>query len=78
MGHEWAQARRHIQRLADQVAAFYALEQQYMRSLHRADPEIGAPGYIQTLMRDSVESLDGFPRPSMTAKQAREIAARYT
>lgn len=73
VGRDWNRARRYIDRLARQVAAFHALEHEYIQALHAADPELGAPRHIQTAMRDRVQEKTGFDRPSMTAKEANRL-----
>ena len=78
IGHDWTRVRRDMPRLAEQVASFHALEQEYAFRLYEAEPELGAPGHIKTIMRDRVQQTDGFERPRMTAAEAREIASRYT
>lgn len=78
LGHDWDSARRHIARLSEQAAAYHALEQEYAHALHEADPGMGAPQHIKTLMRDRVQQLDGFERPTLTGRDAREIAKRYS
>jgi hypothetical protein len=77
VGHRWERARRDATSLADQVRAFYALEQEYMVALHEADPELGAPRTIQIQMRDRVMTQPGFCRPDMTSSEAARIADRY-
>lgn len=78
VGHRWNEATRRIAEMGEQVAAYHALEQAYMLELHHADPELGAPGTIQTRMRDRVQQLPGFVRPEMTANRARRVVARFS
>lgn len=73
----WDRAKLTIAALANQVAAYHKLEELYKSELARLDPDRGKPKTVLQQMRDQVEELSGFTRPTMTAAEARDLIARW-
>lgn len=77
VGHRWEAARRDIRRLAQQVSAFYQLEQLYKEKLASLDPDKRGAKTILEDMRSQVERAGVSERPSMTSLQAIKLLKEW-
>lgn len=78
IGHRWDQAQKEIRRLANQVSAYYQLEQLYKDEVARHDPAGRSPKTILEEMRSNVERLGSYERPSITTLQANKILKEWS
>jgi hypothetical protein len=70
---ELDRAKRMIQKLASQVAAYHKLEELYMNRLAMLEPNGMSSATIQKTMRKKVGDMENFEYPVMTANRAKKI-----
>ena len=70
---KWQKAQSVISKLTEQVANYHKLEEFYMNRVAELDPSKPSAVTVQKNMRSEVEDLDGFTRPRMTVREARDI-----
>lgn len=78
VGQRWDKARSDIKRLCEQVAAYHKLEELYKQRVAQLDPSGVRSKTVQQDMRDQVQDLEGYERPTMTANSAREILGSWS
>lgn len=77
IGQRWAQAKKDIAHLCDQVAAFYQLEQLYKEQMALVDPSKRSSEAIMKEMRGKVAASEEFVRPSMTSLAATKLRREW-
>lgn len=73
----WERAKHQIVQLADQVSAYYQLEQFYKDELARVDASGRSAKTIMEEMRTRVSKSGEWERPSMTSLAAQKIAKEW-